>query len=149
MKAHYMVRRMPFPAAINRPVGPFILSVHPGTGSRQTGITIDGLKIIAGSSPKFSATKDSDNDFVYAYVLVPRVFINTALRSGSSNLSPQDLLKKNLVNIKLKMLYAVRFCRTYLKSFSTKTLPMNPVPPLMNKQRSLKISAIRSISSSF
>uniref|UniRef100_A0A1B0AXE9 Uncharacterized protein n=1 Tax=Glossina palpalis gambiensis TaxID=67801 RepID=A0A1B0AXE9_9MUSC len=67
---------MPFPAAINRPVGPFILSVHPGTGSRQTGITIDGLKIIAGSSSKFSATKASDNDFVYAYVLVYIVSAN-------------------------------------------------------------------------
>lgn len=34
----------PLPAPIKRPVGPFILSVQPGTGSFQIGITILGLQ---------------------------------------------------------------------------------------------------------
>lgn len=45
-----MVLNTPLPAAINKPVGPFILSVHPGTGSFQIGIT--GIKIIF-RTPRF------------------------------------------------------------------------------------------------
>jgi hypothetical protein len=35
----YIVRMTPFPAPIRSPIGPFILSVHPGNGSFHIGTT--------------------------------------------------------------------------------------------------------------
>lgn len=60
----YIVRRTPLPAPIKSPVGPLMLSVHPGRGSFQIGITIEGRRITVGSSSKVSTTKASARDLV-------------------------------------------------------------------------------------
>lgn len=74
----YIERKTPLPAPINKPVGPLILSVHPGIGSYRIGITIDGLIITAGISLICSTTSASANDFVNAYVfgIWPRILLN-------------------------------------------------------------------------
>lgn len=42
----YMVRKIPLPTAANRPVQPFKLSNHPGTGSFRDGITAKRTTIL-------------------------------------------------------------------------------------------------------
>lgn len=55
----YMDRKTPLPPAINKPVGPLVLSDHPGRGSFQIGTTTDGRTMIAGTVSIASATTSS------------------------------------------------------------------------------------------
>jgi hypothetical protein len=52
-----------------------MLSVHPGKGSFQIGMIIDGRKIIDGKVSIDSATSPSAKALVYAYVLgaIPKI----------------------------------------------------------------------------
>lgn len=83
----YIERKTPLPAPINKPVGPLILSVHPGIGSYRIGITIDGLIITAGISLICSTTSASANDFVNAYVfgIWPRILSNGCKQKHTKN----------------------------------------------------------------
>lgn len=66
-------RRKPFPTAAMMPVGPLMLSTHPGIGSRHAAVTIDGRTMATGTSRPSACSNDSATAFVRPYVLVGRV----------------------------------------------------------------------------
>lgn len=47
------------------PVGPYNVSIQPGAGSRAAAVTIDGLTIVRGTSPRSIDNICSAKAFVY------------------------------------------------------------------------------------
>jgi hypothetical protein len=51
--------------SIGLPVAPFMLSTHPGTGSFNAAVTIDGLTMVNGTLPHRSSSSCSASALVY------------------------------------------------------------------------------------
>ena len=62
-------RRTPFATPTMAPVGPLMLSIHPGIGSFKAAVTMEGRTIAVGTSPCSSSNNFSAIAFVKVYVL--------------------------------------------------------------------------------